>query len=82
MNPRLAGILGEKRKEVARLKKRALSTFRGDNLPPIRDFKGAISVPGRIGLIAEIKFASPSAGMIREGSAKIEETISSSQKTL
>ncbi|MBU4427347.1 MAG: indole-3-glycerol phosphate synthase TrpC [Desulfobacterales bacterium] len=67
MNPRLAEILAEKRKEVARLKKRGLSTFRSDNLPPIRDFKGAISVPGRIGLIAEIKFASPSAGMIREG---------------
>lgn len=66
MNPRLAGILDEKRKEVARLKKRGLSIVRSDNLPPIRDFKGAISKPNRINLIAEIKFASPSTGVIRE----------------
>jgi indole-3-glycerol phosphate synthase len=35
-------------------------------LPPIRDFKAALSDPNQIGLIAEIKFASPSAGSIRE----------------
>ena len=35
-------------------------------IPGIRDFKSAISQPGRINLIAEIKFASPSAGTIRE----------------
>jgi indole-3-glycerol phosphate synthase len=35
------------------------------DLPPIRDFKAAVSAPGRINLIAEIKFASPSAGAIR-----------------
>ena len=41
--------------------------FKGDNnLPALRDFKAAISVPQRISLIAEIKFASPSAGLIRE----------------
>ena len=66
MNPRLASILSEKRKEVDKLKKRGLSVGMGGNVFPIRDFKGAISVPGCIGLIAEIKFASPSAGIICE----------------
>jgi len=64
MHSRLEVILDEKRTEVARLKKRGLSTVRSDNLPPIRDFKGAISRPNRINLIAEIKFASPSTGII------------------
>jgi indole-3-glycerol phosphate synthase len=66
MSSRLTEILDEKRKEVHRLKRKGVSTNRGNKLPPIRNFKGAISVPNRIGLIAEIKFASPSAGIIRE----------------
>ena len=33
---------------------------------PLRDFKAAISIPQKISLIAEIKFASPSAGLIRK----------------
>ena len=66
MNSRLTEILEEKRKEVDRLKKTGVPTHGGNNLPPVRDFKCAISVPNRIGLIAEIKFASPSAGIIRE----------------
>jgi indole-3-glycerol phosphate synthase len=64
MHKRLAEILAEKKIEVARLKK-ALPTAINGNLPPIRDFKAAISVPRQINLIAEIKFASPSAGRIR-----------------
>jgi len=64
MHRRLAEILAEKKIEVARLKKSMPSEI-DDNLPPIRDFKAAISTPGRINLIAEIKFASPSAGRIR-----------------
>jgi indole-3-glycerol phosphate synthase len=62
----LKQILDHKRDEVARLKR--------DGLPPegekatSRDFRKAISVPGRIQVIAEIKFASPSAGTIREKS--------------
>ena len=65
MHHRLAEILTEKKNEVARLKK--TMPFSGINdLPPPRDFKAAISVPPRIRLIAEIKFASPSAGLIRE----------------
>ncbi|MBW2345608.1 MAG: indole-3-glycerol phosphate synthase TrpC [Deltaproteobacteria bacterium] len=64
MNTRLAGILAQKQKEVERLKKRGLSIDRGNDALPIRDFKGAISKQGRINLIAEIKFASPSTGII------------------
>jgi indole-3-glycerol phosphate synthase len=65
MNSRLAEILAEKSKEVDRIKEKVRSTNKGGNVVPIRDFKSAISVPDRIGLIAEIKFASPSAGTIR-----------------
>ncbi|MFC1534595.1 indole-3-glycerol phosphate synthase TrpC [Thermodesulfobacteriota bacterium] len=65
MHHRLAAILEEKKREVASLKKTIPDT-RGHDLPTMRDFKAAISVPERICLIAEIKFASPSAGMIRE----------------
>jgi len=66
MHSRLKEILAEKRKEVDRLKKRGISPLRGDDVLPARDFRGAISVPDEIGLIAEIKFASPSAGIIRK----------------
>jgi indole-3-glycerol phosphate synthase len=64
MHRRLAEIIAEKKKEVAGLKK-TLPAYRGPKLPPVRDFRSAVSEPGRINLIAEIKFASPSAGRIR-----------------
>ncbi len=66
MHPRLREILTHKMKEVEVLKRRGLPAPQDNEMPPIRDFKGAISVPGRIGLIAEIKFASPSGGAIHE----------------
>jgi indole-3-glycerol phosphate synthase len=64
MNRKLAEILAAKKNEVARLKK-AMPVYSGGNLPLLRDFKAAISAPRQISLIAEIKFASPSAGPIR-----------------
>jgi indole-3-glycerol phosphate synthase len=66
MHLRLKQILAEKKREVERLKREGLSRKAGDRLPPVRDFRGALSAPGKINLIAEIKFASPSAGVIRE----------------
>ncbi|MBW2614932.1 MAG: indole-3-glycerol phosphate synthase TrpC [Deltaproteobacteria bacterium] len=66
MHSRLKEILDEKQREVERLIMGGVLTYRCDDAPPIRDFTRAISVPGRIGLIAEIKFNSPSAGRICE----------------
>ena len=65
MHSRLKEILSEKKTEVEKLKEEGLSDDTGSDIPPKRDFKGAISVPDRINLIAEIKYASPSAGVIR-----------------
>jgi len=62
----LQQIIEHKRHEVVRLKR--------DGLPPggekvsRSDFRKAIAVPGRVSVIAEIKFASPSTGTIREQS--------------
>ncbi|KPK23730.1 MAG: hypothetical protein AMK69_17605 [Nitrospira bacterium SG8_3] len=66
MHSRLVEILEEKRKEVTDLKNSVLPKGLEKGLLPIRDFKGAIAVKDRVALIAEIKFASPSAGLIRE----------------
>ena len=65
MHRKLKEIIEEKNKEVAELKRDGIIPPEGD-IPSLRDFNGAISWPGRINLIAEIKFASPSAGTIRE----------------
>lgn len=65
MHSRLIEILEEKRKEVADLKNRRVPRNLEKGRLPIRDFKGALAVKNQIALIAEIKFASPSAGPIR-----------------
>ena len=64
MQHRLREILAAKQDEVAQLKQTMLRK-RGDHRPPLRDFKAALSLPQQINLVAEIKFASPSAGLIR-----------------
>ena len=40
--------------------------YKRRDILPLRDFKGALRMHGKISVIAEIKFASPSAGHIRE----------------
>lgn len=67
MHQKLKEIIEQKQKEVAILKKEGIREVEQE-VPPLRDFKKAISIPGRINLISEIKFASPSAGRIREQS--------------
>lgn len=66
MHSALAEILLEKRGEVKRIKKSRLPSEGANNIVPVRNFMAAISSPGEINLIAEIKFASPSAGAIRK----------------
>ena len=65
MHHQLEKILEEKQNEVARLKK-AMPLNMDHGVLPLRDFKAAISAPAKVNLIAEIKFASPSAGLIRQ----------------
>ncbi|MFC1822214.1 indole-3-glycerol phosphate synthase, partial [Thermodesulfobacteriota bacterium] len=68
MHPTLKDILEEKRREIDEIKKGSgLPEIDQGNLPE-RDFRGAISGGKAIRLIAEIKFASPSAGRLREKS--------------
>jgi len=68
MHTKLLEILEEKKTEVKRLKRS------GDSAPMDhfsivrRDFKQALTADGGVNLIAEIKFGSPSAGIIREDS--------------
>jgi len=64
MHQRLEEIIAAKKNEVAQLKK-AGPLVSDRKLPATRDFKAAISAPQQVSLIAEIKFASPSAGSIR-----------------
>jgi len=71
MHQKLKEIIEQKQKEVAILKKEGIPDV-GSEVPPLRDFRKAISAHGRISLISEIKFASPSAGKIREQSNPVD----------
>lgn len=68
MHSRLVEILDEKKREIGQLKRRGLPAESQARGLGIRDFKGALLKQGTTQLIAEIKFASPSAGVIREKS--------------
>ncbi len=62
-------ILIAKRQEVAKAKQYVSETFLRDQLadaPPVRDFFTALAAPAGISLIAEVKKASPSKGVIRQ----------------
>jgi indole-3-glycerol phosphate synthase len=68
MNRILEEIIENKRVEVEKRKSRLsvteLQRMMGQ-VAPVRDFAAAVSAPGRLNVIGEIKKASPSAGIIR-----------------
>lgn len=66
MNRILTEIISHKKEEVRRLREQGLPITERNPLFPLRDFRAAISRPGRVGLIGEIKFSSPSAGNIAQ----------------
>ena len=62
-------IVAKKRKEIAQSRARTPLTSvqqSAEDAPPTKDFLGALRASQGIGLIAEIKKASPSKGLIRE----------------
>jgi indole-3-glycerol phosphate synthase len=66
-------ILATKREELEQLRSRAGELrSRAADMPPARDFRGALRLPGEVRVLAEIKRRSPSAGPIRPGADPAE----------
>lgn len=64
----LDSIVANKQVEVARARNSVPQSeleLRVAGLPPVRDFAQALTSPGEVAVIAEVKKASPSAGVIR-----------------
>jgi indole-3-glycerol phosphate synthase len=71
----LKKIVARKREEIAEAKSRCSADelkSRLSEAPPVRDFVGALREAEGMGLIAEVKKASPSAGIIREDFHPVE----------
>src|SRR5918999_1191621 len=68
MSTILDQIVASKRREVAdaraKLPERELE-HRSAAAPPVRDFRAALDRPGSVQVLAEVKKASPSAGVLR-----------------
>jgi indole-3-glycerol phosphate synthase len=68
MTTTLDRIVATKRREISAARDRvpvAELERRLSAAPPLREFQAALQVPGRVQFIAEVKRASPSAGLIR-----------------
>jgi indole-3-glycerol phosphate synthase len=69
MSDILERIVSSKRQEIASTRSRvsvADLERRLSHAPPIRDFRAALDQPGTVQVLAEVKRASPSAGVLRE----------------
>jgi indole-3-glycerol phosphate synthase len=65
----LERIIASKRGEIAQARSRVSEADLERRLaaaPPVRDFRGALDRSGRVQIIAEVKRASPSAGVLRQ----------------
>jgi indole-3-glycerol phosphate synthase len=68
MSTILDQIVASKRREIGDNRRRTPDSALERQLPtapPVRDFRSAVDVPGTVRLIAEVKKASPSAGVLR-----------------
>ncbi len=68
MSTILDEIVASKRREIAEARRRVPESELERNLrdaPPVRDFRAALDRPGTVQVLAEVKKASPSAGVLR-----------------
>jgi len=78
----LDDIVARKREEIARAKAAVPEATLRDEaaaMPPVRDFFAKLSTPGPVRLIAEVKKASPSKGVIRADFQPVEIAVTYEQ---